>query len=184
MTQRPTLNTERLVLRPFRLGDARDVQRLAGQYEIAANTLLIPYPYEDGLAEIWISSQQEQYNRGKGVVWAITLRQSGDLVGAIGLNMELEHEKAELGYWVGKQYWSRNFATEAAAAVVDYGFRTLKLNRIFARHLSRNPASGRVMQKLGMKYEGHLRHDVKKWGHFEDMELYGLLISDYDTPVA
>jgi len=180
MVERPTLITPRLRLRPFCAADSRDVQRLAGDREIAAGTLLIPHPYPDGLAQAWIKSHQESYERGEGVVWAITLEPAGTLVGAIGLSVDSENGRAELGYWIGRPYWSRSYATEAGKAVVDYGFSVLGLNRIYARHLGRNPASGRVMQKLGMSHEGSLRQDVKKWGRFEDLELYGILRPEYD----
>ncbi|MBN1368973.1 MAG: GNAT family N-acetyltransferase [Dehalococcoidaceae bacterium] len=180
MVERPTLTTPRLRLRPFCEADSRDVQCLAGEKEIAAGTLLIPHPYPDGLARAWIKSHQQSYERGEGVVWAVTLEPAGTLVGAIGLTIDSENGRAELGYWIGRPYWSRSYATEAGKAVIDYGFNVLGLNRIYARHLGRNPASGRVMQKLGMSLEGRLRQDVKKWGRFDDLELYAILRTEYD----
>ena len=83
--------------------------------------------------------------------------------------------RAELGYWIGKPYWGQGYCTEAARATLDFGFEQLGLNRIFAHHFARNPASGRVMQKIGMTREGRLRQHVKKWDAFEDLELYGIL---------
>jgi RimJ/RimL family protein N-acetyltransferase len=180
MAERPILITSRLVLRPFQSSDAREVHKLAGEYEIAANTLLIPHPYQRRMAEDWIGGQQEFYDQGKGVIWAITARENGELRGAIGLTLDAEHHKAELGYWIGKPYWSKGYATEAAGAVMQYGFEVLNLNRIFARHLGRNPASGRVMQKLGMQLEGCLRQDAHKWEVFEDVFSYGILHSEYE----
>jgi len=179
MEEIPVIVTERLVLRPFKMSDASEVRRLAGEREIAANTLLIPHPYLEGMAEDWISTHADRCKRGEGLVWAITEKIEGNLLGTIGLNLEPEHLKGELGYWIGKKFWSRRYATEAGEAVVAFAFDRLKLNRIHARHLKRNPASGRVMQKLGMQYEGCLRQDVIKWGSFEDMHLYGILESDY-----
>ena len=76
-------------------------------------------------------------------------------------------------------YWKQGYCTEAARAVLRYGFETRGLNRIGARHLARNPASGRVMQKLGMHYEGTRRQHVLKWGVFEDIVLYAILKSEY-----
>jgi [ribosomal protein S5]-alanine N-acetyltransferase len=86
-----------------------------------------------------------------------------------------------IGAWVGKPNWRHGFATEAAVAVLRYGFKVLGLHRIYARHFKRNPASGRVLQKLGMTYEGCRRQHVMKWGVFEDMELYGILRTDDET---
>ncbi len=184
MNRFPVLATGRLVLRKFQLSDAPEVKRLVGDREVAANTLLIPHPYENGMAETWISTNSQLYDRGEGVIWAITCKKNKVLMGAIGLNIEPAFQKAELGYWVGRQYWSNNYATEAGFKVVEYGFKVLKLNRIYSRHLGRNPASGRVMQKLGMKHEGCLRQDVIKWGKLENIEIYGLLRSEYLSDVV
>ena len=175
MATLPTLETERLILRPLSLADAPAVKELAGEREIADTTLNIPHPYEDGVAERWISTHQERYEKDRGLSLAIVLRETHALIGAIGMNTNAAHENAEIGYWVGKPYWNRGYCTEAARAIVAYGFDALKLHRIYAHHLSRNPASGRVMQKIGMRHEGTLRQHIKKWGVFEDVEVYGLV---------
>lgn len=179
MKEQPTLETERLVLRPFSMADAAVVQRLAGDKEIASTTLNIPHPYEDGMAEAWIGAHQENFERGDSVTFALVRRTDKALVGVIGLNISQAHARAELGYWVGQPYWNKGYCTEAAQKVIHYGFETLGLVRIFARHLKRNPASGRVMQKVGMIYEGRLRKHVQKWEQFEDLDIYGILREDY-----
>ena len=140
MGQRPTLETQRLVLRPFQLADAPDVQRLAGSRDIASTTLNIPHPYEDGMAEEWISKHQETFEQGRGVTFAITSRSGGQLIGAISLMGISPGHQAELGYWVGTPYWNQGFCSEASRAVVRYSFQVLGLNRIHACHLTRNPA--------------------------------------------
>lgn len=177
-TPQPTLTTARLVLRPFTLGDAPDVQRLAGERAIAETTLTVPHPYPDGAAEQWIASHAPKYAEGKEVVFAITSRTDGSLVGAVGLALEPDHALAELGYWIAVPQWGQGYATEAARAVVAYGLGSLKLHRIQARHFVRNAASGRVMQKLGMRAEGVQRHALRKWGAFEDIALYAILETD------
>ena len=91
-----------------------------------------------------------------------------------------DQHRAELGYCVGKPFWNRGYATEAARLIVAFGFNELQLNRIASRHLVRNPASGRVMQKIGMVLEGTLRQDTVKWGKYEDLHAYGLLRNDWD----
>lgn len=181
MAERPTIETARLTLRPFTLGDAPQVQRLAGAAEIAATTAYIPHPYPDGGAEEWIGGHQEAFERGENLELAITRRMDGALVGAICLMLDLRHAHAELGYWVGVPYWGQGYCTEAAGALVGYGFRELGLNRVFAVHFSRNPASGRVMQKIGMTHEGRQRGHIRKGERFEDLELYGILRSEYEA---
>lgn len=175
MKERPTIETERLLLRPFELSDAKDVQRLVGDRGIADTTQNIPHPYEDGMAEEWISTHQPKFEAGELSNFAILLRTCGELIGTIGLRIVPRFERAELGYWIGRPYWKNGYCTEAGCAVVRYGFSILKLNRIHASHLTRNSASGRVMQKIGMAHEGCARQHAKRWDRFEDLELYGIL---------
>ena len=173
----PVLLTKRLMLRPFQLADARDVQRLAGAPEIADTTLNVPHPYENGMAEAWIETHSSAFAQGEMAVFAIT-EPGGPLLGAISLRLEPAHRHAELGYWVGVPYWGRGYATEAAAAIIGYGFEVLGLHRIHATHLIRNPASGQVMVKAGMTYEGCHRQHVLKQGRFEDVACYAILRTD------
>ncbi len=179
MSNRPTLSTERLILRPFHLGDAPRVQELAGEKAIASTTLNIPHPYEDGMAEDWIETHAEAFEKGESVTFAIVLKQENALIGAVGLDVNAAHDRAELGYWIGVPYWNNGYASEAARAVLEYGFVERKLNRIYASHLTRNPASGRVMRKIGMTHEASFREHVKKWGEFEDLEMYGILRDEF-----
>lgn len=174
----PTLPTERLRLRPFVLADAPTVQRLAGDREVAATTLLIPHPYEDGVAEAWIETHEPDWEAGKSLTLAVTA-EADELVGAMSLMLTLDHRRGELGYWIGVPYWNRGYATEAAAALVSYGFEELGLNRIEAQCFPRNPASTRVLEKLGMKREGVRRQHVLKWDELEDLVLYAVLASEW-----
>ncbi len=175
----PSLQTDRLVLRPFELSDADDVRRLAGERVIADTTLNIPHPYEDGMAEEWIATHQPGFEAGTSANFAVVLRAEDALIGAIGLRIGPEIEKAVLGYWIATARWNNGYCTEAARAMLRFGFETLYLNRIHASHLTRNPASGKVMQKIGMMHEGRGREHVKKWGIFEDVEFYGILKNEW-----
>lgn len=178
MEQNQKIETERLILRPFNLDDAPEVQRQAGNRAVADTTLNIPYPYEEGMAEAWIGTHKERFEDGKGVIFAVTLKDSGILVGSIGITNK-EHDRGEMGYWIGQPYWNKGYATEAAQAIITYGFEEFSLNKISATHLLRNPASGRVMEKAGMGYEGCSPQHVKKWGKYEDMVFYGFLGDDF-----
>ena len=186
MITAPTLQTERLILRSLTLEDAQDVQRLAGDRDVASTLIRIPHPYEDGMAEEWIHSCYTTFEKEESPHFAITLRTGGNFIGVMGLELEREHERAELGYWLGKPYWGNGYATEAAKVVVAHGFQVLKLNRIYAYYFTRNAASGRVLEKIGMRYEGCRRQHTKKWGSFEDSIGYGMLKADYDslTPIS
>jgi ribosomal-protein-alanine N-acetyltransferase len=181
MSKQPTIKTERLTLRPYTLQDAPELQRLIGDRDIVSTMMNVPHPYEDGIAEEWIGKQQGSFDRGEAISFVITHCEKGFLIGGIGLNdIDRQSERAEIGYWIGKSYWRNGYGTEAARAVVKYGFEVLGLNRIHAKHFKRNAASGRIMQKIGMKHEGCHRQHFKKWGNFEDFELYGILRSEYE----
>ena len=179
MSQQPVLTTRRLVLRPFALDDALAVQVLAGAREVAETTLHIPHPYPAGGAEQWIATHPIMWEAGTGMTSAVVDAGTGVLMGAVGLTLTPAHSRAELGYWLGVPYWNRGYATEAAAALVDFGFTQLGLHRIQAHYLTRNSASGRVMQKLGMRSEGVSRHAVRKNDRFEDLEMYAILADEW-----
>jgi ribosomal-protein-alanine N-acetyltransferase len=177
----PTLPTTRLWLRPYALADVPDLVRLAGAREIAATTLRIPHPYREQDAVDFVAACQPDADAGQSVRFAITLRDTGVLCGGAGLRLELDHHRAELGYWLGVPYWGHGYATEAAQAVLRYGFDTLGLHRIYAQHVLENPASGRVLNKIGMRREGCLRHHICKWDQFQDLEVYGLLKAEFPS---
>ena len=175
----PRLQTERLILRAFTLKDAPDVQRLAGEWEVARTLLSIPHPYEDGMAAEWISEHGSVFQRGEGVNFAIVLRERGELCGSCSMLINSRDANAELGYWIGVPYWGRGYATEAAREVVRYAFEELWLHRVYAAHFGSNPASGRVLEKIGMSYEGTCREHHRKLGEYEDRVEYGLLVSEW-----
>ena len=171
------LETERLILRRYEYSDVPELVRLIGTEEVAATTLRIPYPYTEADAREFVASMQgDEESR-----FAIVIREGHKLCGGIGLRLNREHDRAELGYWIGVPYWGQGYATEASRAMLEHGFRTLGLHRIFAHHFRNNPASGKVLQKLGMQHEGCLRGHVKKWGQVIDVEVYGLLREKWDA---
>lgn len=166
-----------VTLRRFTSSDAPTVQTLAGDPAIADTTLHVPHPYLPGEAERWIATHDAGFADGTGATFAVTMPDSG-LVGAIGIRIDAQHHNGEIGYWIGKPYWGRGFGTAALRLLIADGFSRFDLHRVCAHHLARNPASGRVMQKAGMKVEGRLREHVLKNGRFEDVILYGLLRSE------
>jgi ribosomal-protein-alanine N-acetyltransferase len=175
------IQTERLLLRPLLLSDALDIQRLAGDREVAATTRDIEHPYEDGMAERWIDSCLRQGQSGELIHFAITVTTSQAFIGTATLHLDTDEKAAELSYWVGLAFWNQGFATEAAAAVVRHGFAEMKLDRVYAAHFTRNPASGRVLQKAGMLYEGSQLGPTVKWGIVENLELYGVTRAQFEV---
>jgi RimJ/RimL family protein N-acetyltransferase len=194
MTYTPRLYTPRLCLRPLALEDASRVEQLAGDVRVAGMTASIPHPYPAGAAATWIRTLGPLAAEGRSFAFAVTLTgtrtpgregdpgDTGHLVGVVGLVMDgdPEQQRGELGYWIGTPYWNKGFATEAARAVVDFGFARRHLHRLAAGHFAVNPASGRVMEKLGMTREGVLRSHLCRFGEFHDVVCYALLRDEWE----
>ena len=141
--------------------------------------MTIPHPYPDGAAEAWIATHDPAWEARTLATFAIADRETDALRGAIGLMLAMPHLRAELGYWVGVPFWNRGYCTEAVRAILAFGFDTLRLHRIEARHLMRNPSSGRVMQKVGMTCEGVNRGAFLKGEMFEDAAIYAILRDEW-----
>ena len=177
MISLPTLETERLLMRPYRDADIPELLPLIGTREVAATTLRIAHPYTEQDARDFF-----ELAKAPGKLWlAITLRTDGAQIGGIGLRIEPQHQHAELGYWLGVPYWGKGYATEASLEMLRYGFEELALHRIFATHFRHNSASGRILRKIGMRYEGCQREHLLKWGEFADSEMYGILRREWEA---
>lgn len=177
--RQPALQTARLKLRALQTDDAPRIQALAGDAEVARTTLLIPHPYPKGMADRWIASTHSQWLQQQAATFGLVLRETNEFIGATSLKLSLEHQRAELGYWIGRPYWNQGYGTEAAREMVRFGFEEMGLNRIFAEHFRENASSGRILRKIGMRPEGRLEQHVLKEGSFIDLELYGLLRKDW-----
>ena len=151
---------------------------MAGDYSVFRTTMNIPYPYPDGAAEKWIARHTLDYLERRHMTLAVR-KHDGTLLGAVGLALCVEHRHAELGYWIGREYWNNGYCTEAAREMLAFGFGELELNRIFARHLGINPASGKVMHKIGMKREALLRQHYLKEGKLADVLCYAILRDEF-----
>jgi len=182
MSEIPRIVTERLLLRPFHVSDAPRVERLAGAREVADTTLTIPHPYPAGSAASWIATHSAAWESRDNLTLAICAQTSpGELLGAVSLRLSLAHAHGEIGYWIGLSDWGKGFATEAARALAGYAFAELGLHRVQGRHFTRNVASGRVLQKLGMSMEGVHRDAYRRWDRFEDVAVYAILAPQWNA---
>jgi len=177
--KRPTLTSERLVLRPFGLADASEVQRLAGDRRVAATTLHIPHPYPDGAAELWIGGHVDSFALGCDLTLAVT--RDGALVGAVAGSLDPAAKIAIIGYWIAVEQWGKGYATEACRRLVDYLFHERDIERVCAEVFAPNLASARVLEKIGMQEEGRFRSHIVKWGERLDARHFGLLRGDWHT---
>lgn len=176
----PRLVTERLVLRELRASDAAAVAAGAGDRRVAQHLIQVPSPYPIALARRWVIHRIEWWDLGRGITFAVTLPDDPDmLLGTVSLRRYVRDRRAELGYWLAQPAWGHGFATEAAQAAVDFGFRELGLARVYAQVLAGNRASLGVADKLGMVNEGIKRQHVSKAQRLHDVVLYGLLRDEW-----
>ena len=169
-----TLESDIVLMRPLSPADIPHVQRLAAAEEIARNTY-VPHPYPPEGAREFVGNAREQWREEAAFVFAIIEKASGDFAGCMGIHPQPAHHRAEVGYWIGKPYWGRGLATAGLRLIIEFGFERLKLNRIAAGHFPHNPASGRVMQKANMRYEGRLRGALLHHGEYKDEVRYAIL---------
>lgn len=146
---RPILESGRLILRRPDARDISSIIAIAGDWEVARRLARVPHPYGESDAVHFL-----EHIVPNEWVWAILSRGAGELVGMVGLTLDADPGAAELGYYVSRPHWGRGIATEAGRLVVDYGIQVLRLRRIASGHFVDNPASGRVLHKLGFVETG------------------------------
>lgn len=162
----PTLNTPRLILRPFELRDAQQVRVLAGEKIIADMTANIPHPYEEGMAEQWIELHPGWYENRQAICYAIVEASTNTLVGSISIG-NIKQASGSLGYWIGTPFWGKGFCTEAAHAILMFAFEQFDLSMVNAEHLINNSASGKVMIKNGFQYQCQTQKDGHVLSYYE-----------------
>ena len=170
----PVLETERLCLRPFTLADEPAVFALASDPEIAR---FVRFEAHRAPADTraFLESAFEHYKRGDPFALAILRRPDDRLIGSCGfVSQAPERHAAEIGYWLGKAYWGKGYAVEAVRALLRYGFEQMHLERVEAKCFVENRAGQRVIEKLGMKYEGTDRSEMIK-GEYPELNLYSVV---------
>ena len=176
----PVLETEDLVLRKPRLSDAAEMYAYASDPEVARYVLWEPHTSISD-TKAFIRDLRRRIRNGFPTSWVITLRTTGQVIGTIGFMWySAENSSAELGYSLSRKYWNHGYATQALEAVVRQSFRSLPVNRLEAQHDVRNPASGRVMEKCGLRREGILRSRIRNKGEYIDVALWAILRSDFE----
>lgn len=175
----PQLGTPRLLMRKARMEDAQDL------YEYGRDPLVAQHVLWDAYRSIadaraYVRYLQRQYRGDQPASWCIEHTPSGRVVGTIGLMWwNREHGSAEVGYSLSRAYWNQGLMTEALVEVLRYCFEELGIHRIEAQHELENPASGRVMEKVGMRKEGTLRGRLYNKGRYVDVVLYAMLREDW-----
>jgi len=180
MIEQPFIETMRLRLRPLERSDAAAIQDAAGRREIADTMISLPHPYPVGEAKRYVARQHSDREAGFIATFTIEQKTKNKFCGLVEVrDIDREHLQGELSFWLTVEDWGKGYMSEVVEAVVRYAFESLGLNRLFAYHMLRNPASGRVLEKNGFKQEGVLRQRVQKWGQFEDVALWAILRQDW-----
>ncbi|MGN7756225.1 GNAT family N-acetyltransferase [Chryseobacterium sp. 22532] len=169
----PVIETERLILSQLKEEDLPFVTEYLQDKIFSDVTSNIPYPYTGEHAKFWMKMSRESFENNTGYTFAVRNKE-GQILGAIGLH-DRDDDKAELGYWMGKPFWNKGYITEAATALIDFGFNELQINKIYATYFLDNPASGRIMEKIGMEKEALLKQHLKKDGKYIDVMMYSIL---------
>ncbi|ATL44450.1 GNAT family N-acetyltransferase [Elizabethkingia sp. HX WHF] len=168
------IETERLILSPLKESDIPLITEYLQEKIISDNTSHIPYPYSESDARTWLKMSNDALTAKTGYTFAIREKE-GKIIGAIGLH-DRGDDKAELGYWIAVPFWNKGYATEAASAILNFGIKELKFHKIYATHFIHNPASGKIMEKIGMQKEAVLKHHMKKEEQYLDIQMYSLIV--------
>ncbi len=160
LMERPTIQTQRLLLRWPMPTDRTAIAAIVGDWQVARSLSRVPHPYSEADADFFLEEIVP-----KEWVWAIEHEESAQFIGVVGLTPEPGSKIAELGYWLARPFWGQGIATEAAKAVIDYGFQTLALPFILSGYFEQNPSSGRVLKKLGFVETGKSMRPCMAVGH-------------------
>tara|TARA_Y100001956_G_C4123078_1_gene188574 strand:- start:2379 stop:2894 length:516 start_codon:yes stop_codon:yes gene_type:complete len=169
----PNIETDRLILRPFRSSDCDRVALLAGEKVIAEMTANVPHPYEPYMAIEWISTHRERYEEGSGVVYAVTVKGDDRILGAVSLPA-LNDGVGILGYWIGVPYWGKGYAFEASKALIEFCKNRMGLVELEVTHLIGNERSKSVITKLGVEFIEN--QELTVHGHSRKVSLYRSLV--------
>jgi len=171
--------TSRLQMRRLTLEDAADYFAIASNPIVAAETIWRRHETIDDTIG-YLQRVSNQYENREAIHWGIVWKETNTLIGRTGLILiDPVHEKAELGYVISDQYWNLGVATEATSRVLEYAFQDIGFHRIEARCNATNKGSYRVLEKLGLTFEGVLRKQLNIQGTYTDQKLYAILKDEY-----
>lgn len=177
----PELQTERLILRKMRVGDEEDMYAYARKSEVTRYLLWSPHP-DIYYTRDYLRYLATRYAAGSFYDWAIVLKSSGRMIGTCGFTaFDCSHDAAEIGYVLNPDYRGQGIAPEAVRAVMAFGFDKLALHRIEARFIEGNEASLRVMEKVGMRFEGYRREAMLIKGTYRTIGYSSILRAEYEA---
>lgn len=177
-----TLETEQLILRRFTTDDVEAAFRNWTSSDAVTKFLRWETYSDISAVHDYINFQLENYKKIETYDWAIVLKELGEPIGSIGaVALNEKAQSVEIGYCIGEKWWRRGYMSEALSAVIAFFFEEVGVNRVYSEHDPRNPNSGKVMQKCGMKYEGTLRQADYNNSGICDTCVYGILAEEYNA---
>ncbi|MEJ9218498.1 GNAT family protein [Paenibacillus glucanolyticus] len=177
----PVLETERLRLRRVSMQDANEMYVYASDDEVTKHVTWETHRSVND-SKRFIQFILAQYAKHDIAPWGIELKESGRMVGTVDFVWwKPGHQSAEIGYVLARDCWGQGLMTEAATALLKLGFGQMELVRIQARCITENIGSQRVMEKIGMSYEGTLKKGIKIKGQHWDLKLFSILKEDYES---
>lgn len=172
---------KKINLRKLKKLDTLSIYQNAKDFEIARYTTL-PHPYRLKNAEDFIKITHQKMRKKKSFEIGIELKETKEIIGMMGLmNIDYDNKNAEIGYWLGKKYWGKGIMREAIKLILNFGFKKLKLVRIYARVMHPNISSVKLLEKLSFKYEGRMRMAILKKGKWMDDLRYSILNSEFKS---
>lgn len=169
------LETERLLLRPYTRDDAADVTRLLNDTEMARFLMVIPHPFVEFDARQLVKAAWRRITGGRGFDLLITVKDGGDRpVGSVGVGLHDEGSRGELGFWIGRDYWGRGYASEAARRMIDFATETLGMARLTGTVATDNDASLAVLARLGFVETGRGEKRVPSTGEMREVIFFEL----------
>ncbi|MCX6809964.1 MAG: GNAT family protein [Candidatus Berkelbacteria bacterium] len=172
----PVIKSEHFILRPFRKEDVLSLAKNLNNPEISKNMSRVPYPYTISDAKKWIDTKAKEEKDPKRQVYSFAIDKESQVIGSIGLSQVVPGHKAEVGYWLSRDFWNQGIMSKVIQLVVDFGFKKLKLQRVEAKVFIQNPTSRHVLEKNGFLCEGILKKDVIKKGKTHDVFILAKVI--------
>ena len=174
------LTGKRIILRPLKFSDAKDIYSNIKDKRIAENTIRTPWPYKLEDAQKFIRKMQRAWKKGKSFAFGIESRDKKEVIGCIILyDVDFKNKNTEISYWLGPKYRNQGIMTEGVKLVLNFAFRKLKLHRVWAKVFSDNPVSQEVLKRVGFKKEGYHRESTWHFGRWRNDVPYALLVEEF-----
>ena len=178
------IETKRLILRPPRKSDWRDIVEGVNNLKVSRMLAVVPYPYKKKDAELWINDCLKKWKKKNkdDYTFFIELKESGGVIGATGIHkIDYDNSICMTGTWIGEKHWRKGYIYEVKLPILDFIFKDLKLRRVETAAYEINIPSQKMSKRIGFKLEGYKRQCIvsKATGKIHDEYVYGMLVLEW-----